>query len=150
MTLLDKSDEMPPPRVTGLDAGNGPMKELLHSLVDGQRVWRAFGYSLKGLRAAYRKESAFRQELALTLVLVPLGLWLGGSGVERTLLIGSVLLVLIVELLNSALEAVVDRGGKDWDQLAGRAKDMGSAAVLVTMLSTAATWGLLLWDRFSG
>jgi diacylglycerol kinase (ATP) len=126
------------------------MKKMLQSLVDGGRVWRALGYSMKGLSAAYKRESAFRQELILALVLVPLGVWLGRSGVERALLIGSVLLVLIVELLNSAVEATVDRGGKDWDKLAARAKDMGSAAVLIALLLLAATWGLVLYDRFGG
>jgi diacylglycerol kinase (ATP) len=126
------------------------MKQLLQSLTDAGRVARAFGYSLKGLRAAYRKESAFRQELILAMVLVPLGLWLGGDGVERALLAGSVLLVLIVELLNSAVEATVDRGGKDWDKLGGRAKDMGSAAVLLALLLVVATWGLILYDRYVG
>jgi diacylglycerol kinase (ATP) len=126
------------------------MKELLHSLVDGGRVVRAFSYSMKGLRAAYKKESAFRQELILAVVLVPLGLWLGHNGVERALLIGSVLLVMIVELLNSAVEAAVDRIGAESHKLSGRAKDMGSAAVLMALLLLAATWGLILYDRFSG
>jgi len=126
------------------------MKELLQSLFDGGRVVRAFGYSLKGLRAAYKKESAFRQELILTVVLLPLALWLGRNGIERVLLIGSILLVLIVELLNSAVEATVDRGGKDWNTLAGQAKDMGSAAVLISLLLVAMTWGLIFWDRMGG
>lgn len=126
------------------------MKRLLESLTDGGRITRAFGFSLAGLRAAYKKESAFRQELILTMVLVPLGLWLGRNGVERSLLLGSILLVLIVELLNSAIEATVDRGGKDWDKLAGRAKDMGSAAVLIALLLLGLTWGLILYDRFMG
>ncbi len=126
------------------------MRKMLQSLTDTGRVQRALGYSLKGLRAAYKKESAFRQELILALVLVPLGLWLGNGAVERALLIGSVLLVLIVELLNSAVEATVDRGGKDWDKLAGRAKDMGSAAVLVALLLVVATWGLVIYDQMAG
>jgi len=126
------------------------MKKLMQSLADGGRVLRAFSYSLAGLRSAYKKESAFRQELILTIVLVPLGTWLGRNGVERTLLIGSVLLVLIVELLNSAVEATVDRGGKDWDKLAGRAKDMGSAAVLIALLLLFSTWGFILYDRYAG
>jgi diacylglycerol kinase (ATP) len=126
------------------------MKKLLGSLVDGGRVLRAFGYSLAGLRSAYKKESAFRQELILAIVLVPLGVWLGRNGVERTLLIGSVLIVLIVELLNSAVEATVDRGGKNWDKLAARAKDMGSAAVLIALLLLLSTWGLVLYDRLAG
>ena len=124
------------------------MKRMLQSLTDSGRIVRAFSYSLKGLRAAYRKESAFRQELILAMVMLPLAVWLGKTGVERALLIGSVLLVLIVELLNSAVEATVDRGGKDWNKLAGRAKDMGSAAVLIALLQLAATWGLILFDRF--
>ena len=124
------------------------MKKMLQSLTDSGRIVRAFSYSLKGLRAAYRKESAFRQELILAMVMLPLAVWLGKTGVERALLIGSVLLVLIVELLNSAVEATVDRGGKDWNKLAGRAKDMGSAAVLIALLQLAATWGLILFDRF--
>ncbi len=126
------------------------MRKMLQSLTDTGRIQRALGYSLKGLRAAYKKESAFRQELILALVLVPLGLWLGNNAVERVLLIGSVLLVLIVELLNSAVEATVDRGGKDWDKLAGRAKDMGSAAVLVALLLVVATWGLVVYDQLAG
>ena len=121
---------------------------MLQSLTDAGRIARAFSYSANGLRAAYKKESAFRQELILAVVLLPLGVWLGSTGVERALLIGSVLLVLIVELLNSAVEATVDRGGKDWNKLAGRAKDMGSAAVLIALLQLAATWGLILYNRF--
>lgn len=124
------------------------MKKLLQSLTDTGRIVRAFRYSLQGLHAAYKKESAFRQELILAAILLPLAVWLGRTGVERALLIGSVLLVLIVELLNSAVEVTVDRGGKDWDELAGRAKDMGSAAVLIALLLLAATWGLMLFDRF--
>ena len=126
------------------------MKKLMLSLVDGGRVVRALGYSMKGLRAAYKRESAFRQELILAAVLVPLGLWLGRDAVERALLLGSVLVVLIVELLNSAIEATVDRGGKDWNKHAARAKDMGSAAVLIALLLVAATWGMILYERFGG
>jgi diacylglycerol kinase (ATP) len=124
------------------------MKKMLQSLTDAGRIVRAFSYSANGLRAAYKKESAFRQELILAVILLPLAVWLGKTGVERALLTGSVLLVLIVELLNSAVEATVDRGGKDWNKLAGRAKDMGSAAVLIALLQLVATWGLILYDRF--
>jgi len=124
------------------------MKKLLQSLTDGGRITRAFGYSVAGLRAAYKQESAFRQELILAVVLVPLGVFLGRTGVERTLLIGSILIVMIVELLNSAVEATVDRGGKNWDKLAGRAKDMGSAAVLFALLLLGLTWSFILYDRF--
>lgn len=124
------------------------MKKILQSLTDGGRITRALGYSIAGLRAAYKKESAFRQELILAVVLIPLGVFLGRTGVERTLLIGSILIVMIVELLNSAVEATVDRGGKNWDKLAGRAKDMGSAAVLFALLLLGMTWSFILYDRF--
>ncbi len=126
------------------------MKKMPQSLFDVGRVIRALGYSLAGLRAAYRKETAFRQELVMIAVLVPLALWLGRSGAERALLIGSVLLVLIVELLNSAVEAVVDRIGHERHELSASAKDMGSAAVLIALLLLATTWGLILCDRFGG
>ncbi len=114
------------------------------------RAWRALGYSLRGLRAALRHESAFRQELALGLALVPLGLWLGANGVEKALLAGSWLLVLLVELLNSAIEAVVDRVGAERHELSGRAKDMGSAAVLLAILLAVLVWGLILVPRLPG
>lgn len=126
------------------------MKKILQSLTDGGRIARALSYSVAGLRAAYKKESAFRQELILTVVLIPLGVFLGRTGIERSLLIGSVLIVLIVELLNSAVEATVDRGGKNWDKLAGRAKDMGSAAVLIALLLLGMIWAFILYDRFVG
>ncbi len=126
------------------------MNRLWQSLFDGSRVIRACGYSMQGLRAAYRNESAFRQELILAAILVPAGAWLGRSPAERALLIGSVLLVLVVELLNSAVEAAVDYTGKARHPLAGRAKDTGSAAVLVTMLIVVFTWALVLGDRFAG
>ena len=108
------------------------------------RAWRALGYSLAGLRAAWRHESAFRQELLVALIVIPLGLWLEQDGVEKALLAGSWVLVLIVELLNSAIEAVVDRIGAEHHKLAGRAKDQGSAAVLFTILLAILTWGLVL------
>ncbi len=111
------------------------------------RIVAAAGYSLKGLRAALRHEAAFRQELALALVLLPLALWLGQDGVQRALLAAPVLLVLVVELINSAIEAVVDRLGDEWHELAGRAKDLGSAAVFVSLLLLVLVWGLVLWPR---
>ena len=113
------------------------------------RAWRALGYSLKGLAAAWRHESAFRQEVLIALIVLPLGLWLGEGGVEKALLAGSWLLVLVVELLNSAIEAVVDRFGPEYNPLAGRAKDLGSAAVLVAILLALLVWGLLLGGRFT-
>lgn len=109
------------------------------------RIVAATGYSLKGLRAALRHEAAFRQELVLALVLLPLALWLGQDGVQRALLAAPVLLVLVVELINSAIEAVVDRLGDEWHELAGRAKDLGSAAVFVSLLLLVLVWGLVLW-----
>ncbi len=110
------------------------------------RVIAAAGYSWAGLKAAYRCEAAFREELYLCLLLVPVGVWLGESGVERALLIGSLLLVLIVELCNSAIEAVVDRVGDEYHALAGRAKDIGSAAVFVALVNVVVVWVLVLLD----
>lgn len=107
-------------------------------------IVRAVGYSFKGLKAALVHETAFRIEVALFLVLAPLGLWLGNSGVERALLLGCLLLVLLAELFNSAIEAAVDRSGKEFNELAGRAKDLGSAAVMVSHLTVVVVWGLVL------
>jgi diacylglycerol kinase (ATP) len=112
-----------------------------------RRLLKATGYSWQGFVAAWRSEAAFRQELLLTAVLIPLGIWLGRSGVERALLAGSCLVVLLSELLNSAIEAIVDRQGEEYHPLAGAAKDMGSSAVFVSLLLLALTWLLLLWDR---
>ncbi|MCA0177215.1 MAG: diacylglycerol kinase [Proteobacteria bacterium] len=111
------------------------------------RIRRAAGYSWAGLRGAYQAESAFRQEFWLAVVLLPLGIWLGQSWVERALLLGSVMLVLVVELLNSAIEAVVDRVGFELHHLSGRAKDMGSAAVLLSLLTCGGIWAAALWQR---
>ena len=109
-----------------------------------RRVVNATRYSLEGLAAAARHEAAFRQELVLAAILLPLGLWLGSNGVERALLAGSVVMVLIVELLNSAVEAVVDRISPEHHVLAKRAKDLGSAAVMLSLLGTAVVWLLVL------
>ena len=109
-----------------------------------RRVWNAFHYSCAGLHAAYRHEDAFRQEVLLALVLVPLAIWLGEGAVERALLIGCVLLVLIVELINSAIEATVDRISLDRHPLAKRAKDIGSAAVLISLLTVVVVWSCVL------
>jgi diacylglycerol kinase (ATP) len=111
------------------------------------RLFRAFGNSLKGFAGAFREEAAFRQELGLAVVVIPLGLWLGRSGVERALLVAPMLLVLVVELLNSAIEAVVDRVGLERHPLSGLAKDIGSAAVLLSFVLLGCTWGLVLLDR---
>lgn len=109
-----------------------------------RRVWNAFHYSCAGLHAAYRHEDAFRQEVLLALVLVPLAIWLGEGAVERALLIGCVLLVLIVELINSAIEATVNRISLDRHPLAKRAKDIGSAAVMIALLNAVLVWALVL------
>ncbi|BDY04511.1 diacylglycerol kinase [Ferrimonas sp. YFM] len=112
------------------------------------RLIHATRYSWLGLKAAWRCEAAFRQELVGFLVLAPLALWLPVSGLETLLLIGSVVALIIVELLNSAVEAVVDRIGDEFHPLSGQAKDMGSAAVLLTLLMAAATWAYVLFSNF--
>lgn len=111
------------------------------------RLLKAAKWSWQGLRAAWMHESSFRLEVMLCAILIPLGLWLGADGVQRALLVGSLLLVLGVELLNSAVEAVIERYGAEFHELAGRAKDMGSAAVLMMMLNVLACWGLILGPR---
>jgi diacylglycerol kinase (ATP) len=111
------------------------------------RIIRAFGYSLQGLRACLRHEAAFRQEALVGLVVIPLGLWLGEGGAEKVLLAGSWILVMIVELLNSAVEATVDRFGPERHTLSGRAKDIGSAAVLVAIVLSILVWVLILAPR---
>ncbi|HLE94019.1 MAG TPA: diacylglycerol kinase [Sulfuricaulis sp.] len=117
-------------------------------LFDLRRVWRAAGYSAAGLKAALKFEPAFRQEIALFIVLAPLGFWLGRDGVERALLIVSLLLMLVVELLNSAIETAVNRMSEQPHALSGRAKDLASAAVFVSMLLVMLVWTLVLADRF--
>ena len=110
------------------------------------RLFKAFGNSMKGFIGAYQHEAAFRQELALSVVLLPLGLYLGHTGVERALLVGSVLLVVLIEIVNSSIEAVVDRIGLERHELSGLAKDLGSAAVFLSLVMVAITWALvLLW-----
>ncbi len=108
------------------------------------RIIKAGQYSWAGVTAAYQYEEAFRQEVWALLLAVPLALWLGENGIEKALLIGSVLLVMIVELLNSAIEAVVDRTGLERHQLSGRAKDMGSAAVTVAIINALLWWFFML------
>ena len=113
-----------------------------------RRVMMATKWSLQGLRFAWLYESSFRLEVYLLAVLGPLGLWLGQSPVERVLLVGSGLLVLGMELLNSAVEAVIERYGAEHHEMAGRAKDMGSAAVFVMMINVVMTWALILGPRY--
>lgn len=111
------------------------------------RVWHAFGYSVAGLRAGWQ-ETAFRQEAIAALVLLPAAVWLGRSWVETALLAGSVILVMIIELLNTGIETAIDRIGPEWHDLSKRAKDMGSAAVLLSLLLCAGIWVMALFQRF--
>lgn len=113
-----------------------------------RRILHASKYSAQGFAHAWRHEAAFRQELSLTLVLIPIAFWLGQSAMEKLLLIGSCVFVLVVELLNSAVEATVDRVGQEHHELSGRAKDLGSAAVLLSLLLAAAVWTTVTWLRF--
>lgn len=113
-----------------------------------RRILSATRYSAQGFAQAWRHEAAFRQEVALSIVLTPIALWLGRTAIERTLLIVSCLFVLIVELLNSAIEAAIDRHGDEVHELSGRAKDLGSAAVMLSLLFVAAVWLAVIWDRF--
>jgi len=122
---------------------NKPSRRGLAHVVDAAR------YSWRGLSHAVRKETAFRQELALLPLLVPAGLWIGQSAVEYILLFGSLLLVLAMELVNSALEALADRISTDHDPLIGQAKDMGSAAVFLSMMIVLVSWCLLLLNRLN-
>ena len=110
-----------------------------------RRIFNAFGYTLAGLRAAYKHEDAFRQEAWLALVMIPAAIFLPVTSIGKALMIGSVLLVLIVELLNSAIEATVDRVSLENHRLAARAKDIGSAAVFVSLMNVLVVWGLVLF-----
>ncbi len=112
------------------------------------RAWQAFLWSMQGLRATWDVESSFRLEVYLFIVLAPLAFWLGQGGVEQAILVGSMLVVLIVEVLNSAIEAVVDRWGPELHDLAGRAKDMGSAAVFLADMNVLLCWGVILGPRW--
>jgi diacylglycerol kinase (ATP) len=109
------------------------------------RLFKAVRVSWMGLSGAFREEAAFRQELALAVVVIPLGLWLGQNGVERALLVAPMFLVLVVELFNSAIEATIDRIGQERHKLSGLAKDIGSAAVLMSLLLLVVVWVLVLW-----
>lgn len=122
-----------------------PPEESPHKGKTGlKRVWNAFFYSLDGFKAAWKHEDAFRQESLLALLLIPLALLLTDVALERALMIACVLLVLIVELVNSAIEATVDRISLESHQLAKRAKDIGSAAVLIALVNVLVVWGLVL------
>lgn len=112
------------------------------------RIWHATGISLAGLRAGWN-ETAFRQEALASMVLIPLAFWLGRHWMETVLLAGTVMLVMIVELLNTAIEAAIDRIGPEWHALSKRAKDTGSAAVLLSLLLCGGTWAMAIFDRFT-
>lgn len=114
-------------------------------LAGSRRLLLAFVNSWKGFKGAFRFEAAFRQEIALAVILLPLGVWLGKTGVEKALLLGSVLLVLIVELLNTGIETVVDRIGLERHELSGLAKDVGSTAVLLSFALLGVVWGFVLF-----
>jgi diacylglycerol kinase (ATP) len=135
----------PPPGTAAAEVAD----EVGHLPRGPGRVLKATVWSMQGLHAAWLHESSFRLEVYLFVVLAPLGAWLGGDGLERALLIGSMLLVLAVELLNSAIEAVIERYGAEHHELAGRAKDMGSAAVFVLMMNVLLCWGLVLAPRWT-
>ncbi len=127
-------------QIENVPAGESPYK----GKTGLQRVWNAFGYSLSGLRAAFRHEDAFRQEVILAAILIPLAIWLGSDGLRRAAMIASVMLVLVVELVNSAIEAAVDRVSLERHRLSKRAKDIGSAAVLVALTNVVCVWTLIL------
>jgi diacylglycerol kinase (ATP) len=111
------------------------------------RLWLATLNSLRGLKLCYRSEAAFRQEVWAALVLIPAGLWLGDSAEERVLLVGSVLVLMVVELLNTAIEVAVDRIGVERHRLSGFAKDLGSSAVLIALVLVTFTWLCVLWEH---
>ena len=134
------------PRSSTSIQGDGPAN-LQKTRSGMSRLWHAAGYSLAGLRAAWF-EVAFRQEALAALVLVPAAFWLGRSWPEIALLAGSILLVMVVELLNTGIETAIDRIGPEWHDLSKRAKDMGSAAVLLSLLLCGAIWAAALWQRF--
>jgi len=129
-----------------LPADMTPPPESPHKGKTGlTRVWNALFYSVAGIKAAYRHEDAFRQEVLIALVLLPAALFMPTAGIGKALLVGSVLLVLIVELINSAVEATVDRISLENHRLAKRAKDIGSAAVLLSLTNVVFVWGLVLF-----
>jgi len=115
-----------------------------HNTKGIKRLIKALAWSLSGLKKAFQDEIAFKQEVILFIILAPLGIWLGETNVEKCLLVGALFLVLIVELLNSALEATVDRIGEEIHPLSGKAKDIGSAAVVLALLNAGVVWALIL------
>ena len=142
------SSAHPPNAATGDSSLHAEPANAQKSRKGLNRVWHAFGYSLEGLRAGWY-ETAFRQEAIASIVLIPAAFWLGRSWVETILLVGSVVLIMIVELLNTGIETAIDRIGPEWHDLSKRAKDMGSAAVLLSLLLCACTWLMALVQRFT-
>lgn len=134
----------PPETAPGAPAHTNPQK----ARTGFSRMWHATGYSIEGLKAGWG-ETAFRQEAIAAMVLVPLSFWLGRSWVETALLAGAVLFVMIVELLNTGIETAIDRIGPEWHDLSKRAKDMGSAAVLLSLLLCGGIWAAALFTRFA-
>ncbi len=120
-----------------------------YSRTGWRRLLDATGFSIKGLRAAWGHEAAFRQELVVVLILLPIAFWLGQTFTQRALLIFSLLTVLMVELLNSAVETAIDRMGDELHELSGRAKDMGSAAVMISLVAAGVVWGLIAIERLT-
>ena len=131
-----------------IDVKTKKVLEMANNTTGITRIIKAAGYSWKGFRAAWINEAAFRQEGVASVIAIIIACWLDVDAITRVLLIGSVLLVMIVEILNSALEAVVDRIGSEYHELSGRAKDMGSAAVLLSIFVAVITWVILLWAHF--
>ncbi len=113
-------------------------------------ISKALIWSMAGIKAAWQNEQAFRWEAIIVLLMMPVGVWLGRTAVERALLIACAMLILITELLNSAVEAVVDRIGPEWHELSKRAKDLGSAAAFIIIITAAVVWGLIAFERFLG
>jgi len=109
-----------------------------------ERLFKAFGFSMQGLSAAFKNEAAFRQEIYLSIILIPMAFYLGETVVESALLVGAIILVLIIELINSGMEAIVDRFGDEQHELSGRAKDVASAAVLIALVNVLLDWGCVL------
>ncbi len=124
------------------------MKRIKVHAFDIGRLWAATGYSINGLKASFQQEAAFRLEILLSIIILPGAWYLGRDGLERSLLVGSWLLVLVVELLNSAIESIVDRISSEQHVLSGRAKDQASAAVLIALFIPATIWLAILLDRF--
>ncbi|MES2978689.1 MAG: diacylglycerol kinase [Pseudomonadota bacterium] len=143
--MSDPASPGPLPAASGAVSGSANPQKTRRGL---SRIWHALGYSLAGLREGWR-ETAFRQEALAAVVLLPLAFWLGKSWMESALLISSVVFVMVVELLNTAVETAIDRVGPEWNEMSRRAKDLGSSAVLLSLLLCAGTWLAALAHRFA-